>query len=160
VAVSVFEWLEETRLALWVGESLWGYPLLLSLHIVGLAMVAGIFTMLNIRLLGILKEIEFSPLIGLFRLAWIGLLVNALSGFGLFSSQATIFVTSTPFLVKIAAIIVGVIIATRILKVVRRDAGDWDAGTSLPDQRVKLLAVASLLCWVVAIVGGRLIAYL
>jgi hypothetical protein len=160
VAVSVFEWLEETRLALWVGESLWGYPLLLSLHIVGLAMVAGIFTMLNIRLLGILKEIEFSPLIGLFRLAWIGLLINALSGFGLFSSQATIFVTSTPFLVKIAAIFVGVIIATRILKVVRRDAGDWDAGTSLPDQPVKLLAVASLLCWVVAIVGGRLIAYL
>jgi len=55
--VSVFEWLEETRLALWVGESLWGYPLLLSLHIVGLAMVAGIFTMLNLRLLGVLKEI-------------------------------------------------------------------------------------------------------
>jgi hypothetical protein len=160
VAVSVFEWLEETRLALWVGESLWGYPLLLSLHIVGLAMVAGIFTMLNFRLLGVLKEIEFSPLIGLFRLAWIGLIINALSGFGLFSSQATIFVTSTPFLVKIAAIIVGVIIATRILKVVRRDAGDWDAGTSLPDQPVKLLAVASLLCWIVAIVGGRLIAYL
>jgi hypothetical protein len=160
VAVSVFEWLEETRLALWVGESLWGYPLLLSLHIVGLAMVAGIFTMLNIRLLGILKEIEFSPLIGLFRLAWIGLLINALSGFGLFSSQATIFVTSTPFLVKIAAIFVGVIIATRILKIVRRDAGGWDAGTSLPDQSVKRLAVVSLLCWIVAIVGGRLIAYL
>ena len=158
--MSVFEWLEETRLALWVGESLWGYPLLLSLHIVGLAMVAGIFTMLNIRLLGILKEIEFSPLIGLFRLAWIGLLINALSGFGLFSSQATTFVTSTPFLVKIAAIFVGVIIATRILKVIRRDAGDWDAGTSLPDQSVKRLAVASLLCWIVAIVGGRLIAYL
>jgi len=158
--VSVFEWLEETRLALWVGESLWGYPLLLSLHIVGLAMVAGIFTMLNIRLLGILKEIEFSPLIGLFRLAWIGLLINALSGVGLFSSQATTFVTSTPFLVKIAAIFVGVIIATRILKVVRHDAVGWDAGTSLPDQSVKVLAVASLLCWIVAIVGGRLIAYL
>ena len=158
--MSVFEWLEETKLALWVGESLWGYPLLLSLHIVGLAMVAGIFTMLNLRLLGILKEIEFSPLIGLFRLAWIGLLVNALSGLGLFSSQATTFVSSTPFLVKIAAIFVGVIIATRILKIVRRDAGDWDAGTRAPDQSVTLLAVASLLCWITAIVGGRLIAYL
>jgi hypothetical protein len=160
VAVSVFEWLEETRLALWVGESLWGYPLLLSLHIVGLAMVAGIFTMLNLRLLGILKEIEFSPLIGLFRLAWIGLLINALSGFGLFSSQATTFVSNIPFLVKIAAILVGVVIATRILKIVRRDAGDWDAGKRAPDQSVRLLAVASLLCWIVAIVGGRLIAYL
>ena len=49
----VFEWIEETRLAMWVGESLWGYPLLLSLHIVGLAAVVGIFTMLKFRLLGI-----------------------------------------------------------------------------------------------------------
>ena len=51
-------------------------------------------------------------------------------------------------------------IATRILKVVRRDAGNWDAGTSQPDQSVKLLAVVSLVCWITAIVGGRLIAYL
>jgi hypothetical protein len=160
VAVSVFEWIEETGLALWVGESLWGYPLLLSLHIVGLAMVAGIFTMLNFRLLGVLKEIEFSPLTGLFKLAWVGLVINTLSGLGLFSSQATTFVNNIPFLVKITAIFIGVIIATQILKVVRRDAGDWDAGTHQPGQSVKLLAVASLACWITAIVGGRLIAYL
>ncbi len=158
--MSVFAWLEETRLALWVGESLWGYPILLSLHIVGLAIVAGIFTVLNLRLLGILKDIEFSPLIGLFRLAWLGLIINTLSGLGLFSSQATTFVTNIPFLVKITAIFIGVVIATRILKKIRRGASDWDAGTSSPDQTVKILAAVSLLIWTTAIVGGRLIAYL
>ena len=158
--MSALEWLEETGLALWVGESLWGYPILLSLHIVGLAAVAGIFTMLNFRLLGLLKEIEFQPLIALFRLAWLGLIINALSGLGLFSSQATTFITSTPFLVKIASIIGGVMIARRILKRVRRDAGSWDSGDAAPDQSVRMLAVSSLLCWTSAIVGGRLIAYL
>ena len=93
----VFEWIEETRLALWVGESLWGYPVLLSLHIIGLASVVGIFTMLNFRLLGIVKEVDFEPLATVFGIAWIGLTINAVSGLALFASQATIFITNIPF---------------------------------------------------------------
>jgi len=158
--VFVFEWIEETRVALWVGESLWGYPILLSLHIVGLASVVGIFTMLNFRLLGVIKEVGFEPLGTLFGLAWIGLTINSLSGLALFSSQATIFVTNIPFLIKIASIVLGVLIARRILKRVRSDGSDWDSGTSAPDRSVRILAVASLTCWTFATFGGRLIAYL
>lgn len=156
----VFEWIEETRLALWVGESLWGYPALLSLHIVGLAAVVGIFTMLNFRLLGIVKEVPFQPLVTLFGLAWVGLIINTISGVALFSSQATIFVTNIPFLIKIASIAVGVLIAKPILKGVRTEGASWDAGESSPGSSVKMWAVASLLCWTFATFGGRLIAYL
>lgn len=158
--MSVFERLEESAVALWVGESLWGYPILLSLHIIGLAVVGGIFTMINFRLLGIVKSVNFLPLVSLFRLAWIGLAINALSGLALFSSQATTFVSSVPFLVKITSIFIGVIIATRILAGFRRDADHWDSGDSSPGSSIAMLAVASLLCWSTAIVGGRLIAYL
>ena len=38
----MFEWLENTSVALWVGESLWAYPFMLSLHVIGLAIVVGI----------------------------------------------------------------------------------------------------------------------
>ena len=38
----MFEWLELTPVAIWVGESLWGYPIMLGLHAVGLAIVVGI----------------------------------------------------------------------------------------------------------------------
>ncbi len=156
----VFEWIEETRLAMWVGESLWGYPLLLSLHIVGLATVVGIFTMLNFRLLGVVKEIPFQPLVTLFGLAWVGLIINTVSGVALFTSQATMFVTNIPFLIKIASIAVGVLIAMPILKSVRSNGASWDAGGSAPDSSVRMWAVASLLCWTFAMFGGRLIAYL
>ena len=57
-----FELLEETSIALWVGESLRGYPIMLSLHAVGLSIVVGIFTMLNLRILGLLKDNELSAL--------------------------------------------------------------------------------------------------
>ena len=35
----MFEWLENTSVAIWVGESLWAYPFMLSLHVIGLAIV-------------------------------------------------------------------------------------------------------------------------
>ncbi|NOX70320.1 MAG: hypothetical protein GXP15_14110 [Gammaproteobacteria bacterium] len=156
----VFEWIEETRLALWVGESLWGYPILLSLHIIGLAAVAGIFTMLDFRLLGIVKEIAFQPLVTLFGLAWVGLIINTISGIALFTSQAVTFATNIPFLIKIASIIIGTLIAIPILRSVRENGASWDAGESVPDSSVRMWAVASLVCWTFATFGGRLIAYL
>ena len=43
----MFEWLEGTKVSMWVGESLWGYPIMLGMHAVGLAIVVGIFVKKN-----------------------------------------------------------------------------------------------------------------
>ena len=156
----MFEWLETTPLALWVGESLWGYPIMLGMHAIGLAIVVGIFVMLAIRLLGIVRGVSYLAFLGLYRLAWIGLLVNALSGTALFSSQATTFVESTPFLTKISCVVIGVIVGIMLQKSLRLHAAAWDTGDAEVDSRAKLLAAVSLLCWLGAIFAGRLIAYL
>ena len=50
--MAIFEWIEGTQVALWVGESLWAYPFMLSLHVIGLAIVVGVIVMLDLRLLG------------------------------------------------------------------------------------------------------------
>ena len=52
--------LENTAIALWVGTSLWAYPFLLSIHIVGLAIVVGIFSMRDLRLLGVFSSLSIS----------------------------------------------------------------------------------------------------
>ena len=54
----MFEWLENTSVALWVGESLWAYPFMLSLHVIGLAIVVGILSMVDFKLLGGFKGIR------------------------------------------------------------------------------------------------------
>lgn len=156
----MFESLENTSLAIFVGESLWGYPLMLGMHIVGLAIVVGIFFMLDIRILGLNKGVSLAAFLNLFRLAWIGLLINALSGFALFSSQAATFVESVPFLIKIACIAAGVVIALLIRSQLKHTALASDAGEVLTSGRLRLLAILSLICWTVAICAGRLIAYL
>lgn len=156
----MFEALENSTAAIWVGESLWGYPLLLGLHVVGLAIVAGIFLMLNLRILGFNKGVSYESFLSLFRLAWIGLAVNAISGTALFSSQATTFISSTPFLLKIGLITVGVICAVLIRRQLRSSAASWDASAGAISGSTRLLAILSILCWIGAIGAGRLIAYL
>jgi hypothetical protein len=156
----VFEWLETTALAIWVGESLWGYPIMLGMHAIGLAIVVGIFIMLDLRMLRVIRGVSFYAFLSLYRLAWIGLVFNALSGSALFTSQATTFVESAPFLIKISAVIAGVIVGILIQRRLKLRAADWDTADTNFESADTALATLSLVCWIGAIFAGRLIAYL
>jgi len=155
----MFEWLENTSVALWVGESLWGYPIMLGLHAVGLAIVVGIFVMRDLRLIGFFEGIQYESLDSLRKLGWTGFVINAISGCFLFTSQATHFSTSTPFLLKISMIFIAAVLAAIIQNRMRDEASSWDeAGTVTGSVRV--LAIASIAMWMGAIIAGRLTAYL
>ena len=156
----MFEWLETSALAIWVGESLWGYPIMLGMHAIGLAIVVGIFVVLDLRILRLIRGVSFHAFLSLYRLAWIGLLFNALSGSALFTSQATTFVESAPFLIKISAVISGVIVGIFLQRRLKSRAADWDYADTNIESSTTALAVLSLVCWIGAIFAGRLIAYL
>jgi len=155
----MFAWLESTPIAMWVGLSLWAYPLLLAVHIVGLAIVVGIFSMRDMRLLGLFPGLQPAAFLPLSRLAWVGFIINAISGILLFTSQAVTFVNNTPFLIKIAAILAGMALAGVIQSRLR---GELAAVGNLSEisSSTRTIAMASLACWLTAIVAGRLIAYL
>lgn len=155
----MFSWLENTSIALWVGGSLWGYPALLSLHAVGLAVVVGIFSLRDMRLLGLFPAIAPHAFLPLSKLGWIGFIVNAMSGILLFTSQAVTFVNSTAFLIKIGCIIAAMVLAgiiqTRLRAELKANSGIVEISAS-----TRAIAAISLSLWIGAIVAGRLIAYL
>ena len=155
----MFEWLEGTSVAIWVGESLWGYPFMLGLHVIGLAIVVGTFVMRDLRLLGLFDGILYESLDSLRKLGWTGFLINALSGCFLFSSQATTFIHSTPFLLKISMIFVAAIFAALIQNKLRDDAVQWDSEGRAAGS-VRTFAMISTAMWMGAIIAGRLVAYL
>ncbi|NBT29647.1 MAG: hypothetical protein EBT18_09225, partial [Gammaproteobacteria bacterium] len=76
--------LETTSLAIWVGESLWAYPALLACHIVGLAIVVGLLSMRDLKLLGFFEGVDFRIFSDLIPLVIAAFCLNALSGFLLF----------------------------------------------------------------------------
>lgn len=159
VELTTFEWLENTSLAIWVGESLWGYPIMIGLHAIGLGIVVGILIIVDVRVLGSLDGIPFTTLRSLTKFAWAGFIVNMFSGVALFVSQATVFIESVPFLIKITAVLLAVAIAGILQNRFRRRADSWEGGATV-DGSTKILAVASILMWLIAIVAGRLVAYI
>ncbi|MFT6093967.1 MAG: putative membrane protein [Pseudohongiellaceae bacterium] len=147
----MFIWLENTSLALWVSGSYYAYPALLSLHIVGLAIVVGLACMQDLKLLGLFSTLELERHLALVKLALAGFCLNLLSGLLLFSSQASYLVTSVPFLFKISAIATAMVVSVLIQSRIK--------STQPASSSVKVLALASLLLWSSAIIAGRLIAY-
>jgi hypothetical protein len=156
---AMFEWLEGTAVAIWVGESLWGYPIMLGCHVVGLAIVVGTFVMRDLRLIGLFSGISYESLASLRNLGWGGFVVNAISGCFLFSSQASHFATNTPFLLKISMIFLAAICAGIIQNRMRDEAVTWDSSGAVVGS-VRVIAMVSIALWMGAIIAGRLTAYL
>lgn len=154
----MFEQLENTSVAIWVGESLWGYPLLLSLHVVGLAVVVGIFSVRDMRLLGLFSGIQPAAFLPLSKLAWIGFIINAISGILLFTSQAATFVNNVPFRLKISCIAAGMVLAGVIQSRLRGELALGSEDTAISGS-TKLMALVSLSFWLAALISGRLVAY-
>ena len=144
-------WIENTSLALWVGTSLWAYPVLLSAHITGLAVIVGIIAMRDFHLLGFINGVTEANFLELKNLAYCGFLINGISGIMLFSSQASYLSTNLPFLVKLFFIGSGMLLALKIYKKIEKNTGRTST---------KILAILSLFSWFGAITAGRLIAYI
>jgi len=132
---------------------------MLSCHAVGLAVVVGVLAMVDLRIVGCFSKLEIAPLRGLIKLAWVGFVVNLISGFSLFAAQATYFITHPAFLIKIGAIFIAIANAAFLQNELKKHAHEWDAGSPVA-LTAKLLAISSMLLWSVAMVAGRLIAYI
>jgi hypothetical protein len=152
-------WMESTGYSEWILTSSTGWPMMLSIHAIGLAITVGVIFSMNLRVLGLYGTIPYTSLYNLLRIAWIGIVMNVITGFSIFMTQATMYVTSVPFLLKITFIILGIANLVYMLKVLKREAASWQAAGAVP-QIGRTLAWTSLFFWVFAVVTGRLIAYL
>ncbi len=144
-------WYEEGPVGLFIRESLWGYPIVLFSHAVGMATVMGVVVALNMRVLGFAKELSIPAFDNLFIVAWLGFFINLVSGLILFAGSSSTYVFQGSFQLKIGAIVLGGILMKFVLGAVRANK---------PAYIQKLLSIVCLLCWIVGVVTGRLMAYL
>jgi len=154
-----FARIEQSGLAQWVSASIEGYPIMITLHSVGLAVVAGLAVAIDLRVLGYFRSIPFSSLRTFFTIAWLGFLVNFLSGAALFTSQATTYVRDGTFLLKMAFVLVGAATMGYLQPAIAR-VGDGPGADSVVPGGARNAAILSLAVWAGAVITGRLIAYL
>lgn len=157
--MALLNWLEATSYSEWILTSPVGWPLLLSIHAFGLAIIVGVVFSLNLRILGLYDTIPYTALHDLMGIAWIGILLNVVTGLSIFMAQASTYITNVPFLIKILFIVLGIVNLVYARKTLRREAASWEAAGSVT--RIgTMLAASSLVFWILAVVTGRLIAYL
>lgn len=134
-----------------------GYPIMITCHAIGMGIMVGLAVLLDMRLLGWFPGISFNSLHRFLGVAWVGFGINFLSGVGLFASQATMYATDVTFLIKIGFVFLGAITAALLQSAVGRDGPSW--GGNAPSN-VRMIAIASIVCWTIAITAGRLTAYI
>lgn len=154
----VLLWLESTGLSTWVRESgsLWAYPMILTMHTLGMSLLVGANAAIDLRLLGVAPQVPLAPLAGVFRIFWTGAALSLASGLLLFAADASTKGATTVFFVKLACIAAAVLVARKMQRAISgRAAESRDVATGLA-----VLAVASLVLWAGAITAGRFMAYL
>jgi hypothetical protein len=168
--MELLAWIEQTDFSTWLRESDWGQPILLCFHAVGMGMVVGISFMFAARVLGFSKDFPVAAFDKLFGLAWFGFAMNTISGVLLFLSEPHRLLQTPAFLVKMVLILCAGFALWMLSKALEGGV-DVPASNRLPrpdgalvgNQEVtataKAAAVLSVLCWLGAILAGRLIGY-
>jgi hypothetical protein len=158
-APAIFVALEQSGFAAAIRQSLWLYPAANIGHIVSLVIFAGAMAVMDIRLLGALAATTPGRVLARARGFAIAALAGmAITGFMLFSAEASHLVLNPVFQLK--AILVGAgLVNVAIYEFWARRAVDGLApGASMPP-RAKLAGALSLAIWIAAAACGRSIAY-
>jgi hypothetical protein len=151
--------LENSQFSALVRGELWGWPLALTVHAFGTALVLGFICIVCLRLLGLFETIPYTSLKRLFPVIWAAVVLQFLSGFALWMTKPTRYVADTAFLLKFAFVIIGIILTSYLYGSIKRESEAWDAEGAVSSSGIKLVA-PSLLAWCVVLIAGRLTAYL
>ena len=135
-----------------------GYPLMITCHAIGMAIMVGLAVSLDLRLLGRFQGIPYPALHRFLGLAWLGFGINFLSGAALFTTKPMDYVNDYVFMTKITCVLAGAITAALLQTSVGRDSGSWSI-VKAPG-KVRAIALLSIVFWFTAIVAGRLTAYI
>jgi hypothetical protein len=156
--MAFFRRLQDSAFTDWFlgSDSIWTYPTVLTLHTVGMAMLVGASIVVHLRVLHVGPGFPLHRLRPLYRVIWTGFTINLISGIVLFVTEAADRAVDPVFYIKLASIALalwfGVVVKHRVIDRV-----------NAPFERLRatpLLSLGSLGLWTVAIVAGRLMAYL
>lgn len=156
----LFEWVDTFPTSIALRESLNGYSWLLTAHVVGMAMFAGLVIMMDLRLAGWgntrtpLTQIQKR----LFPWQVFGMAVSAITGALLVYSQPMRYYPKVFFWIKVALMVLAGLNAMWFHFTTYNSVAEWDADPQ-PPKAARLAGIFSLLLWGGTIIFGRFTAY-
>lgn len=150
--------MENSVVAASIRQSLYLYPALEIIHILGIVLLVGAAFMFDLRLLGFSKNIPLQDLAD-HLLTWSkrGLWLIIPSGILLFITNAEVLGFNPIFWTKLAFILFGAVNAVFFHKLLKKST--MTANFAAPPNSYQTFAIISMVVWITVIACGRLLAY-
>jgi hypothetical protein len=158
--IAVCEWLEGTWLATLIKESPYGFPVVVGIHIIGLAFSVGTLLWVDFRMLGwVMRGLRVSDVYRTLAPWFIaGFATMLVSGAVLFTAFATLAYANVYFRLKLVALLLAGANALAFHSLTQRSLAEWDAAPR-PALSVRAAGIASLALWTAVILAGRMMSY-
>jgi len=154
------EWLETTPPSVAFHESIWSFPIVESVHVLGLCLFLGMAVLTDLRLLGIaFKRVPVSDLMSrLLPWTWVGAVIMVVSGCVLFLNTPVRYYTNIFLRVKFVMLPLAVLNAWVFHSGIYRRVARWDREIPTP-KFARFAGAVSLVLWSGVVIAGRMIAY-
>jgi uncharacterized membrane protein len=137
--------------------SKWWWTFMMILHFLGLIMIVGTVGLLDVRIMGFLKQLPTAPLHRFLPWAMAGLGVNIVTGLLAFIGLPENYIYSGVFWLKmLSLLLLGLNAAVFYLTNIFEGVENLEAGQDAP-MSAKLIAASSLFLWFAVITFGRYI---
>ena len=141
--------------------SRWAWPAAEAVHFLGLSLSIGVLLAINLRILGVMKQVPFADIHRLLPWGMLGFGANLITGMFFFVGQPGQYIESPPFYWKVVFLMVAganFLYLTVFGKPWRGSGGSrgtFDA--RLPD---KAMAILSIAAWFGVLYAGRMLPFL
>jgi hypothetical protein len=157
---NICEWLANTSGSIALHESVWGYPIVESAHVLTMCLFLGMIVMIDLRLLSLtMRTVPVSQVAGrLLPWARAGFAVMLITGALLFYAIPVRAFHNIFFRIKVVMLILAGLNVWVFHSTVFRSVAAWDLDPVLP-RRARMAGAVSLVLWASIVVAGRMIAY-
>src|SRR6186997_1961845 len=158
--LDVLTWMDNLPLSIALRESTWTYPIVESVHSVGICLFVGLTLRWDLRLMGIgLRCLPVSEVWGkLIPWMTLGAIIMMGTGAALFFSKPLFFWSNVFFRLKLVALVLALLNALAFHFGIEKKLVNWDTSPHTPTA-AKLAGFSSMAMWAIVIVFGRFIAY-
>ena len=152
------EWLKTASIAkAFVIDNRWVWPLSETFHFIGLCLLFGVALLVNLRMLGVIKNVSFAALHRLLPWAVLGFGINYITGMLFFIANPGQYTQNTAFFWKIVFLLLSGM--SVLYPTVFAEA--WHLGSEDdPPLSAKVIAASSIFLWIGVIFFGRMLPYI
>ena len=155
----ILYWMEQSALGQLMRDSVWLFPMAEILHFLGLSLLIGSLMVVDLRLLGIIKDMSFRAIYRYLPVTLLGFGINMVTGIMFLFTDPFRYYPNIAFRIKIGLIVLAGLNALWFQFKVHPATLKSSPGSD-PDLATRVVAVLSLVLWLAVIVMGRMIPYL